>query len=165
MHEHRWAALRDRHAEHDHGEKGEHHNRGAYTQSTHKSPELKEFRRTKQTSITELGYYSGASPVCPDCHIGRVVWILAHQPGGQRLARRPTSRQAHSHPAERRIWRSDFGPPPEAIQTTLVPVQIMRSRTQRPLTPSLRSLLLNAIGISSCEISPFANVKPAGAVY
>ena len=92
-------------------------------------PKLKQFRRTKQTSNTRAGLLFRCKPR---------LFELSHWPsgletcsitGGRRLARKPTSRQAHSHPAERRIWRSDFGPPAEAIQSTLLPAQIMRSRT------------------------------------
>ena len=125
MHEHRWAALRHRHAEHDHGEKGEHHDRGAYTQSTHKSPKLKQFRRTKQTSNTRAGLLFRCKPR---------LFELSHWPSG--LDTCSISREVGG---------------------------LLESPTHGRLTLT-RSLLLNAIG-SSCEISSFANVKPARAVY
>jgi len=60
------------------GAEGEHQDRGAYIQSTHKSPGLKEPHRAKHTSNTRhcrfwLGWVTfpvQSRPVCPNCHIG-----------------------------------------------------------------------------------------------
>src|SRR5258708_40305378 len=100
-HEHGRAAPRHRHAEHDNGEKGEHQDRGAYIQSTHKSPRIERTpsrQAYKQYSalslLVGLGYFSGAkSPRLPELS----HWIASGVDTsptrwGRRFALKPTSR-------------------------------------------------------------------------